>query len=37
VDESLSELRQSLAGAVIGPADPGYDDARHGNQNIPPG
>jgi FAD/FMN-containing dehydrogenase len=25
---SLNELRRSLAGAVIGPADPGYDAAR---------
>jgi FAD/FMN-containing dehydrogenase len=28
VDESLNELRRSLAGAVVGPADPGYDAAR---------
>jgi FAD/FMN-containing dehydrogenase len=28
VDESLNELRSSLAGAVVGPADPGYDAAR---------
>jgi FAD/FMN-containing dehydrogenase len=28
-DESLTELRRSVAGAVIAPADPGYDDARH--------
>jgi FAD/FMN-containing dehydrogenase len=27
-DESLTELRRSLAGAVIGPADAGYDAAR---------
>jgi FAD/FMN-containing dehydrogenase len=27
-DESLNELRRSLAGAVIGPADAGYDAAR---------
>jgi FAD/FMN-containing dehydrogenase len=27
-DESLTELRRSLAGAVVGPADPGYDTAR---------
>jgi FAD/FMN-containing dehydrogenase len=30
VDENLSELRQSLAGAVIGPEDDGYDAARRG-------
>ena len=28
VAESLDELRRSLAGAVLGPADPGYDAAR---------
>jgi FAD/FMN-containing dehydrogenase len=28
VDESLSELRRSLAGSVIGPADADYDAAR---------
>jgi FAD/FMN-containing dehydrogenase len=28
VDGNLSELRQSLVGAVIGPEDAGYDDAR---------
>jgi FAD/FMN-containing dehydrogenase len=28
VDERLNELRRSLAGAVVGPADPGYDAAR---------
>ena len=27
---SLTELRRSLAGAVLGPADPGYDAARRG-------
>src|SRR6266536_2663813 len=27
-DESLSELRSSLAGTVLGPADPDYDAAR---------
>ena len=30
VDESLSELRQSLVGAVIGPEDAEYDAARRG-------
>jgi len=29
VEESLTGLRRSLAGAVIAPADPGYDAARH--------
>jgi FAD/FMN-containing dehydrogenase len=28
VDRSLSDLRRSLAGAVLTPADPGYNDAR---------
>jgi FAD/FMN-containing dehydrogenase len=28
VDESLNELRQSLAGVVLGPGDPEYDAAR---------
>jgi FAD/FMN-containing dehydrogenase len=28
VEENLGELRESLAGAVIAPADPGYDIAR---------
>ncbi len=28
VDESLGELRRSLAGAALAPADPGYDAAR---------
>jgi FAD/FMN-containing dehydrogenase len=28
VDNSLSELRLSLAGGVLAPADPGYDEAR---------
>jgi FAD/FMN-containing dehydrogenase len=28
VDERLGDLRSSLAGTVIGPADPGYDAAR---------
>ena len=27
-DEKLSELRRSLAGSVVGPADPAYDAAR---------
>jgi FAD/FMN-containing dehydrogenase len=27
-DERVDELRGSLAGSVIGPADPGYDEAR---------
>jgi FAD/FMN-containing dehydrogenase len=27
-EESLAELRESLAGAVIAPAEPGYDSAR---------
>lgn len=29
-EESLNELRRSLAGAVLGPADAGYDAARRG-------
>src|SRR4030081_3180837 len=28
VDETLTELRESLAGTVLAPADPGYDAAR---------
>jgi FAD/FMN-containing dehydrogenase len=28
MDESLSELRRSLAGTVVAPGDPGYDAAR---------
>jgi FAD/FMN-containing dehydrogenase len=28
VDQSLNELRRSLAGGVLAPADPGYDAAR---------
>jgi FAD/FMN-containing dehydrogenase len=28
VAESLNDLRRSLAGAVVGPADPGYEGAR---------
>ena len=28
VDESLGELRRSLAGAALGPSDPGYDSVR---------
>ena len=28
MDQSLNELRRSLAGAVLAPADPGYDAAR---------
>jgi FAD/FMN-containing dehydrogenase len=28
VDESMDELRRSLAGTVVGPADPEYDSAR---------
>jgi FAD/FMN-containing dehydrogenase len=28
VDRSLSDFRRSLAGSVLTPADPGYDDAR---------
>ena len=28
VEESLDELRRSLAGTILGPADQGYDDAR---------
>jgi FAD/FMN-containing dehydrogenase len=28
VEESMTELRGSLAGSVIGPSDPGYDGAR---------
>jgi FAD/FMN-containing dehydrogenase len=28
VEESLAELRESLAGAVIAPAEPGFDSAR---------
>ena len=28
-EQSLSELRESLSGDVLGPADPGYDAARH--------
>jgi FAD/FMN-containing dehydrogenase len=30
VEESLTELRESLAGAVISPTDSGYETARHG-------
>ena len=28
LDESLTELRRSVAGAVVAPGDPGYDPAR---------